>query len=156
MEAKKPEPKRVVAINEDRFKPAEYVRNDWIVNAEEGTTPNDVLDPQYWAFVSPHLKPYDHIEVRLETGEWVMQLLVLKSERTYARVHLLHKHDLADPNEDIPLPQRHEVKWGGPQHKFRVIRIADGAVLEKGFENQGEAATWLRNYERSIGTAAIS
>ena len=83
------EKKRVVILNPSRLQGAEYARQDWVVNAEEGTKISDVLDPAYWAHTSAQMKPYDRIEVRLETGEWILELLVLSADRNWARVQVL-------------------------------------------------------------------
>ena len=61
--------KRAVILNPQRRGLAEQMRQDWVVNAEEGTSVQDVLDPSYWAHIAAELQQYDHIEVRLETGE---------------------------------------------------------------------------------------
>lgn len=138
---------RVVILSPTRFAQSEYVRQEWVVNAEEGTTINDVLDPAYWSHVSAEMKPYARIEVRLETGEWLLELLVLTCERNWARVHLLNKYDLVATQDIAPPPQKHIVKWRGPQHKHCVVRIADGEVLTKDHETAEAATQWLRNYE---------
>lgn len=143
------ETKRVVILNPQRMLQSEYARQDWVINAEEGTSISDVLDPAYWAHVSAQMKPYDRAEVRLETGEWMLELLVLTSERNWARVHLLQKYDLVATEQVAPPAQKHLVKWRGPQHKHCVVRIADNEVLSKDHESAEIAAQWLRNYENT-------
>lgn len=135
-------------LDPQRHRLAEQVRNAWVVNAEEGTTIQDVLEPSYWAHVARELKPYDHIEVRLETGDWIAQLLVISQGLNWAKVHMLQKHDLAMSQEAPPSSQKHEVKWRGPQHKWCVMRLIDNQALQTGMEKD-EASAWMRNYERT-------
>jgi hypothetical protein len=142
--------KRSVTLQPERMQTIEYARRDWVVNAEENTSIDDVLDPMYWAHVSVNMRPFDRIEVRLETGEWVLELLVTQCDRNWAKVHVLHKHDLVASISEAPPATRHMVKWRGPQHKFCVVRIADSEVLQTGFGSAEEGAQWLRNYEQTV------
>ncbi len=58
--------KRALILNPQRMKLAEYERQDWVINAEDGTSPDDLKDPGFWAHVSAQMKPYDHVEVRID------------------------------------------------------------------------------------------
>lgn len=139
---------RSLILNPERHKLAEQVRNQWVVNAEEGTTIQDVMEPGYWAHVARELKPYDHVEVRLETGEWVAQMLVISQGLNWAKVHMLQHYVLNSSQDVPPASQKHEVKWRGPQHKWCVVRLSDKQVLDTGRDSQAEAAAWMQNYER--------
>lgn len=146
--------RRLVAVSEQRMGLAESHRRDWVVNAEVGTTIQDVLDPAYWAYVvkssSIQLSPYDRIEVRLESGEWVAELMVVNVGMTWASVHLLKLHELSDSAVPVPEPTKFDIQWKGPQRKHAVIRLADGDVVQEGFGQKAEAADWLKNYQRTI------
>lgn len=135
-------------LNPARRSAAEFRRNDWIVDAEEGTTVQDVLDPGYWAHCAADMSIYDRIDVRLETGEWLLELFVLDVGRNYARVFLAHKHDFSDvsPVESIPQALTHKIMWKGPHLKHVVVRLADGAALQTGFSDRAAAVVWLDNH----------
>jgi hypothetical protein len=148
----KKEPKRAVILNPQRMELSEQWRQDWVVNAEEGTSVTDVLDPQYWAHMAARMQPYDHIEVRLETGEWLMQLLVLSVGRNYVQVHLLQKYELQAAESDMPSAQRHRVEWKGPQRKWVVTRISDSQVIQEGLADKAAGGLWLSNHERVTAT----
>jgi hypothetical protein len=135
-------------LDPQRHRLGEEVRNTWVVNAEEGTTIQDVMEPAYWSHVASRLRPYDHIEVRLETGEWIAEMLVLSQGLNWARVHMLHHHDLVMSHETPPESQKHEVKWRGPHNKWCVIRLTDKQVLQAEMEKD-QAIAWLTNYERT-------
>lgn len=147
MEAEK-EVRRAVILNPQRIGLAEERRQDWVVNAEENTTVQDVMDPQYWAHMAQHFSPYDRIDVRLETGEWLLELLVISVGRNWASVHLCQKHDLQPVTEDMPTAIKHKVEWKGPQIKHAVIRIADSEILQSGFAKKNEAIEWMVNHEK--------
>lgn len=146
--------KRAVILNPQRIGLAEQLRQDWVVNAEEGTTIRDILEPGYWAHCSAQMQVYDHIEVRLETGGWIAELLVLDVGRNYARVFLAHQHELADAGLDKPVGAvSHKLDWKGPQRKWAVIRLADMAVVQEGFSDKSAAAAWMDNHIRVASTA---
>jgi len=141
--------KRTVILNPSRMGLSEYLRQDWVVNAEEGTTVQDILDPGYWAHTSAQMKPYDRIEVRLETGEWIADLIALQVDRNWARVHMLHLHDLVAVASEVPAPQKFRVEWKGPQRKHVVIRLSDSLAIQEGFSAKTEAIAWLQTYEQA-------
>lgn len=143
-------------VNPQRVQLAEHGRQDWVVNAEEGTTVQDVLETSYWASVAPMFQVFDKIEVRLETGEWILELIVMEVGRTYARVHVATRHNLRDASVPVREPKEpavHEVKWLGIQRKFCVQRISDGAYLQENFKAKELAQSWLENYERTIASS---
>jgi len=138
-----------VHLVEARLGLAEAKRQDWVVDAEEGTRIEDVLDPMYWAHTAARFSPYDRIEVRIDTGEWLLDLIVLQAGRNYARVHLAAKHDLAGASAEVPAGSvKHKVEWKGTHKKWCVIRIADSAMLQEGLQSKELAAEWMNNHER--------
>lgn len=140
--------KRAVVLNPQRMSLAEVLRQDWVVNAEEGTTVADVLDPGYWSHMARSIQVFDHIEVRLETGEWILELVALQSGPNWVRVQVMHKHELAESAE-IGVPgAKHVVKWRGAHHKHCVVRVSDGEVLQAQLADAEAARTWMRNYEQ--------
>jgi hypothetical protein len=138
-------------LNPQRMGLAEQLRQDWVVNAEEGTTVEEVLDPQYWAHMAVQMQPMDRIDVRLETGEWMLELLVINTGRNWAQVNLLHKYELVQRSETLPAAQKHRIEWKGPQLKWAVIRVADNEVIHKELASKAAAAEWLGSYERTTG-----
>lgn len=126
--------KRAVVLDEPRMKLAEHERNVYVANAAEGTTVNDVLEPGFWSYVASRLRPYDRIEVRVDTGEWLLELVVLGCDRNWARVHVLQKYDLEPVETDMPKARKHRVEWKGPQLKWCVIRNSDSEIIFKGLE----------------------
>ena len=149
--AEKTQEKRALILNPQRMSLAEQVRQDWVVNAEFGTTVADVLDPQYWAHMASQMQAWDRIDVRLETGEWLLELLVINTGRNWAQVHLLKQHDLEQRSETMPAAQKHKIEWKGPQHKWCVIRLADSEMIQRELASKEAAGQWLAAYEKTTG-----
>lgn len=145
--------KAVVARNvvgqPQRMALAEHQRNEWVVNAEEGTTIEDIMSPGYWTHLASFFKPYDHVEVRVDTGEFLLELLVVNCDRNWAKVVCLHQHTLVKAVVDEEAPSLYEVKYKGPQLKHCVIRKSDGQVIKDSIPEKTEAFAWMRNYERT-------
>lgn len=134
---------------EGRMGLAEHKRQDWVVDAEEGVTVERILESDYWAYVAGKLQLHDRIEVRQETGEWILELIVVGSGKNWARVYLAAKHDLTDSAADVPSTAiKHKVVFKGHHKKHCVIRIADSALIQEGFASKGLAEEWLLNHER--------
>jgi hypothetical protein len=139
---------RSVVITEQRMQAAEVWRRDWIVNAEDGTTKEDILKPEYWSLVSQRFTVLDHIEVRAENMEWIAELVVLRAERNYAFVYLKQFYQLA--KTELPtIGPKYRVDFKGPQLKHVVVRVQDGAVIQSGISTKDEAHAWLANYEKA-------
>jgi hypothetical protein len=145
--------KRIPILDPQRAHLAQHVRQYWVMDAEEGTKIDDVLDPGYWAHIAPRLSRLDRVTVHLETGEWMLDLLVVDKDRNWAKMHVLHHYDLTKASEAVASPEAaFEVKWGGPHYKFRVIRRADKEVLSSGHADAEAGRAWLRAYEQTVAT----
>jgi hypothetical protein len=139
--------KRAVSVQPgQQFAQREQKRQDWVVEATEGTLPEDILDPQYWAHVAAQLQLYDRVEVLLETGEWMAELICTGVGRNWAQMQVLKHYDLAPPVEALAAAARYRVDWKGKA--FVVVRIADSQVVQGGFANRNDANAWLSNHER--------
>lgn len=133
----------------ERMGLAESKRHDWVVDAEFGTTVEQLLEPSYWSHVAVRMVPGDHVEVRAEDFSWVAYLVVHYAERTYAKVVIDRVVKIADSTEIPVVSIKHKVEWKGPHHKFAVIRISDAQMLHSGCKTRGEADDWLRNHEKA-------
>ncbi len=143
--------KRAVVLDPQRKQGAEYVRNDWVVNAEQGTEVDDVLAPGYWSHVAGSLSAYDRIEVRIDTGEYLLELLVKQCGRNWAQVALLHHHDLiGEVKTGEAVDSDFEAVWKGPHLKWCVLRKSDDQLLEQKLGTRGAADAWIISYERTI------
>jgi len=139
--------KRQPVLTADRFKLAEYERNNWIANVEPGITTDDCLKAEFWTHIAEQLRPYDHIEVRAEDGTWVAEFLVLRAERMWAATQLMWKAELSNLEHAIEKQSRYEPIWKGPQLLWCVRRKSDGELLRKGLRSKDEAIIATRELE---------
>ena len=145
MEAVKKDSHRM--ISPTRVALAEYDRQDWVATAEVGTTKEEVLDPAYWAHLAAKMKPYDKIEVRVDDGEWMMELVVLACDRTWAKVHMLHFYQLAKV-ETKNMSTKHDPVWKGPHLKWCVIRNSDQTIVQEKLDSREAANVWIKEHEK--------
>lgn len=144
-------PKRAVVIDPQRIQSAEYLRRDWVCTAEEGTTVADVLDPGYWSHIAGQLTLYDRIEVRIDSGEYLLELLVKKCGRNWAQVALLHHHDLVGKvPTGADVADEFDAVFKGPLRKWCVLRKSDGKALEEKLADKAAALAWISSYETTI------
>lgn len=149
--ASTPSKQRAVVIDPQRMQVAEYGRREWVVTAEEGTSVDDIVHPGYWAHMARQLALYDRIEVRIDTGEFLLELLVKSVGPNWAQVAVLQHHDLAGvAAEESDARSELEVKFKGPIRKWCVVRKADGEILHEKDESKLAAANWSAQYESTI------
>lgn len=143
--------KRDVVLNPARMALAEHWRQDWCVNAESGTTMEDIVSTTYFSHMAELLKPYDHIEVRSEDGAWIANLIVIRSDRNWAHVKMMAFIDIIEGAEEKTVSKKNTVEFKGPHHKWSVIRLQDGEKIKTGCGSREEANTWLDEHEKMTG-----
>jgi hypothetical protein len=144
----KPAP-AIRTLTEARMGLAESKRQDWVVNAEEGTTVEQVLDPMYWAHVGPKFTLYDRVDVRVDTGEWMLELIVIQTGRNFARVHARRT---TSPTRPAPRPRRARSSTRS-NTRARTRSTASSAsptarCCRRASRPRPMANEWLANYER--------
>ncbi len=141
-------PKREITLDPSRMQLAEYLRNDWVVTAEQGTLPEDIVNTAYFAHMASQMKPYDHLEVRVDDGTWLANLIVLQVERNWVRVKLLSMVDLTTTEQVEGAPSIYSAQWKGPHLKWSVIRSSDQVNVKSGFADKVGAESAMRELER--------
>lgn len=133
-----------MSLDPSRFHGDEYVNTNWTVTVEAGTSIEDVLNPAFFANIAVKMHQYDRIRVRIDTGEWYAELLVLDCARTWAKTFKLSYFELVKPGADDPaIDDQYFVKHNGPHYKFCVIRKTDKEIMKEGFATKQEAHAWL-------------
>jgi len=148
--ARVPDPPILTA---DRLKGAEFERIVHTAAPAAGHTQEHMLQPAYWAHVAPKLKPWDRVEVRAEDGTYYAELLVLACDRTWARMHVLHWHDLS--TQDISITQAADASTKfeiahSANLRWHVIRKSDRQVMHKEDQTKQDAELWLREYLKVV------
>lgn len=124
------------------LKLAEYKRNVWSYRPV-GVTVKDMLDPTFWAHVSNKLVPGDQVEAFAQDGSFYAEFIVLASKHAWVKVELLQLHEFGGKTKD---DGEHLIKWSGGA-KWRVIRKADGEVLQSGLQSKELAQEWLDKHK---------
>jgi len=139
----------------ERVKQADYARNVFRVNPEQGTPIEELLDPGYWVHVAAKFRAGDKIEVFPDGGEYYAELLVVSCSRIHAKLVPLVVKALAPaakPAKDPVAPFKIEHK--GSIHKWSVIRVADKEYIKDGFDSREDAAAWLKDNEAELSKAS--
>lgn len=125
-------------IGSGRIDIAEFKRNAWRAFPEEGTPYERVLRESYWAHRAKDFKVGDKIEVLPDEMHYYAELLVMAAGATWLKVAELCKIELR-PADLAGTKPEYNVAWRGPHRKFALVRVADGAIVKDGFENEREA-----------------
>jgi hypothetical protein len=125
---------------------AESKRTVYRVSLYANTKAEDLLDPAFWVHVGPQLRADDIIEVVGFDKAWFGEVMVLEVGKgaaggarvayTSGPVPLTNETTLAKPSE-------HEVRWGGPNGGWRVIRTKDKTVLADMLETKEAGVAWI-------------
>ena len=139
--------RKVDALDPQRFQQADFRRNQYVAIASEGTRPEDLNQPGYWAHLGEKLRPWDEVMVRADDGLWYARAIVMESGRNFARVHVEHIEflttaDVAITQADAMSP--YEVKYRGGHAQWSVIRKSDQSVVHEGAQTKESAFNWLK------------
>lgn len=137
-----------MSLDPARFSLDEQKNQTWCLTVEEGTKLEDVLKQSFLSNVSSQLRPYDKIRVRVDSGEWYAELMVVSCGRLWAKTIPIFTIDLAEKDADDTddADSEYFVKWRGPHLKWCVVRKSDKAPVKEGMESKSEAANWLASY----------
>lgn len=143
-------PTRKFVASEQRLSLAEYKRQDHIHEAEEGMTVERLLESSYWAHIPfGKIQLYDRMEVRIDTGEWIAELIVVGCARGWIQMYLakLYNLDMSTSAEAPNSQLKYDIKYKGYK-KWCVIRREDSVLLQEGMDTKALAQTWLDQHER--------
>ena len=144
---------RNVKLERNRFHGAEFKRQVWVVDVEQSTQQNDIMNPAFWGNVSNQMGQFDRIEVRCEDGSWLAELLVLESGNNYARVKCLSCIELEDHEVEqtaAPAEVGYEVFYRGTHHKWAVKRLSDNEVIHNGESSRAAAHAWVSEHLKAV------
>lgn len=144
------ETQKVARASVARLQDSGYIAQNLILQAEVGTTVEDIQRPEYWADVAARLQPCDLITVIMDDFSWEAELRVLSATRFTARV-LLKSHVVygaAASVEETDAP--YQVSWQGPHHKYAIVRKLDGKVIKNGIPKLEDAQREMLDYVKSL------
>lgn len=140
-------------IPQGRMQMAEHGRNVWFITAESSEHPEDFLEPEFYSHVAKDLAPMDRIEICTDDGQYWAELLVLTSDRTWAKVQLLREVKLATVEQQAD-DGTYVVRYLGKHRKWCVIRASDKSALREGELDKASAIAWVETYKRTVGRKA--
>lgn len=140
--------RKVRPMEAPRFRAIEYMRSEYLCTAFEDTTPQDLLEPSYWAHMSAQFKPRDRIEAWANDGTWMAEYVVLEAGRNWAKLHLLTVYHLTTSDQAMTKADQmtpYSIEWKGPHGKWTVIRKSDLQTMSEGHETLQAATDWITN-----------
>jgi hypothetical protein len=132
------------------FSEAKFTTRVWSHTAREGTPFRAIADvPAYWAHVAGKLAAGDLIQVHAQDRSFYAELYVVAVRAKAAVVHALRHEELPEIDE-AAAASPYRVEWGGPHHKWRVVRASDGSVVAHGFAVEAEASLHAIQTDKKI------
>lgn len=117
--------------------------NQHIIYVAEGTTPDDIIHPQFWKHTAKKLNPYDLVHVIAKDGTFTALFQVIRRTDTAARVVMKDYTDLTNLDySDLTttLNTDYFVKFMGSD-EWCVLRKGPNGndIVLKGFPSEKEA-----------------
>jgi len=137
-----------IQLQSNRTREAGHWQNWHTVNAQPGTTRENILKEDYWAHVAGKYSRGDILFVRDDQGAWVAQYLVLDCARTWVKVFEMQWWDLKVAQISEGVKDGLEYHWFGNQDQCGVIRTSDGAAMVKGLRSKEAALEWIVNHNK--------
>lgn len=120
---------------------------------EEGTTPEDFLRPEFWAHVSIKMRRLQKFELVDECEAWIAEAYVAECGRNWARVVVAAAGMtiLVGESHDIGEDPRAAYKVEYRAHdKFRIRRLSDNAIIDRGIDNKRAAELRLDAHLKAL------
>lgn len=135
----------MISLMPARIQQADQDYARYVARLPRATKFEDCLDENFWAHVAMTLTPWDRIEILSEDMSYHAELVVIATDRLWARVALLSHTKL----EAAPLPVKDEmaIQWSGPHTKYRVLRGT--VVLQDGFITKPDAEKWKTEHAQA-------
>jgi hypothetical protein len=125
-----------ISLRGSRFGLAEHKINHFAVNAEAGTTIEDILKPAYWANVARQFRPNggDEVVVVCDDMSFRAHLWVVSAGYVHANVVLIGEPIVLNAQEDKEIPIHDSnifVQWRGPYDLHCVMRREEDGTKTK-------------------------
>lgn len=137
-----------------RWATAESKRNVWLYDATVGTQVDDFLVPAYWQRIglslSGHVRPWDLLEIREETGAFYIQAIVKSVSNLGMELAFLKgatMENVAPIGAATPIAPDLSVRNLGTYRKWAACKGEE--VLKDGFETQALASQWITSYAKT-------
>lgn len=135
------------------FREAEYRRTEYLVTADQGTTIEDLLTPEYWSHVAGRLRVHDRVDVHAADGSWFVEMLVRSANRSGANLVVLHRHSFVAGAGVSTAEGNIDVRFRGATAKWSAIRKSDKKILIEGCDTEEEVRNWLKKPSQAQAAA---
>lgn len=133
----------------NRFNQSDYLIGRYAARVPVGTTLEDLLHPEYWQNHLSSLRPGMVVNVLSDDLALDCDLRVLTVTKTTAKVRMIRMfEEKAAPRVETSALSDIEIKWAGPNHKWRFAHA--GEVIEHGFATEDEAREAAAKYQAKI------
>lgn len=133
-------------ISVNGLQQAETKRNTYRVHLTSDDKPDNLLAPEWWLHVATKLRVDDLVELMAFDRSWfgiVTVLEVGKAGHGGARVAYVVGPVNLDNSAEVAKQADHEVRWGGPNAQWQVVRAKDKLVLKAGLTSKEDGGTWI-------------
>lgn len=149
-----------MALTPNRRKDQEHSHRVHRVQPEYTDKFDETLKAAYWAHIARNFKTGDKIEALWEDNSLYAEYLVLSVQEggVGAKVANLSKHALVSFDDGVFVENgdQYKIEFGGNFHKFRIIRLADGAVVGSKYGSELEARNALHEYRKAMQVNAVA
>lgn len=133
-------------LNVNGLMQAESKRNIYRVQLTAGDKPDDLLAPEWWVHVAKQMRLDDMVEVMAFDRSWFGTVTVIevgKAGYGGARVAYVVGPVKLGNAAEVAKQADHEVRWGGPNAQWQVVRIKDKLVLKAGLPSKEDGGAWI-------------
>ena len=142
-----------IQLQSNRTREFGHWQNWHTVNAQIGTTRENILNEDYWAHVAAKYSKGDMLFVRDDGGAWIAEYYIVDCARTWVKVFELNWWELGKTEMPESLRDDFEYHWFGNQEQCGVIRKSDGATMINGLRSKDAALEWIVNHKKKNLTA---
>ena len=122
----------------------------WNVEVDPATKITDLLQKEFWSQVGRKLRRGAILHVMHPEDKYDVTLRVVAAGNTWARVRILSAWtpEMALESERVEqVEPDYKIEFTpGGNHKWRVRRLGDNAIMNKGMNSKVEAQQWLANF----------
>lgn len=153
--AKMEPPKQKATVKPQNFQLAEFKINQYVDLCEVGTTPEDILRPEYWCHVAAKLTVLSQITVINRLAGWEASLRVVDIGKGFARVVPLGLTKWQTASRDTDEIARLKAMFNIETRPdgLRVLN-ASGDVVAAGLQSMDEAETMVDNAVKAMTAKA--
>ena len=127
-------------IMDGNFQLAEYAREEWAAKVDSSTTPQDLLNPDFWANVAHKLRPGAVISVYPATMDWHMTLFVRAAGKSQVAMGQLSFTKFAANAPDVA---DYEPRFSDASNSWSVVRTSDKLVMVDKLPTREAASNWI-------------